>query len=69
MRLIDILVDFCSVYALQVDNPVVLNADIDAVNVVLNGYAKTVRIVVITALVAANLCFDLLLLEQYCSSA
>ena len=69
MKPIDILVDFCSVYALRVDNPVVLNVDIDVVNVILNGYAKTVRTTVITVLVGANCCFALLLLEQYYSSA
>jgi len=54
MRPKDTLVDFYSVYVLQVGNLVVQNVGIGAMGVDLNGYVKTVRMPVITGRVGVD---------------
>jgi hypothetical protein len=50
MKTIDIQEDFFSVYVHLAGNLVVLNADIDVMDVALNGCVKTVKMTVITGL-------------------
>ena len=58
MKTIDIQEDFFSVYVHLVGNLVALNAGIDAMNVALNGFVKTVKTTVITGLADVSLVLE-----------
>ena len=62
MKTIDIQEDFFSVYVHQVGNLVAQNADIDVMNVALNGCVKTVKTTVITGLADVSYRFGVLLI-------